>query len=205
MPRTYPTDDELRAQIEAATAEAFPVDEIEERIADGLRQHGRFSAAINADDLVIILRNLVYQVFAEQRVAGKDLGLVHNIPRMMVKIKDSRAEVAFIVHIHKPIIAFIKFKYALENDPHSNGQRLRLNHDSLEVEESTRRFDLKAKAALTAINVDHIARKEMNDFGAIICRTLPPQLEKRGIVGHLSTVHLRLVDDKLQILLEGEY
>lgn len=205
MPRIQPTDEELRAQIEAAAAEEYPVDQIEERIANDLRYHGRFSAAINSDELVIVLRNLVYQVFAEQRVAGMDVSLVHNVPRMVVKIKNGRANVAFIVHIHKPIVAFIKFRYVLENDPRSGGQRLRLNHDSLEIEQNTRRFDLKAKAALTAINIEHLARKEMSDLNHIICRTLPPQLERRGIFGTLSTVHLNLVDDRLQILLEGEF
>lgn len=203
MPQIRPTDDELRTQIEAVTNETTKP--IEERIASALRVQSYFHDAISSTDLAAILRSVVYTMFARQRVAGLDVGLVHNIPNMGVHIRRKEALVNFLVHIHKPIIAFLKFEYVLENDPNSSGRRIRLKQRSLKVVEHTRRFDFKAKAALAAINVEGIARSELDDPGAIIMKTLPQQLARHGLAGALTNIQLQLEDQSLWVKMKGNF
>ena len=160
MPRIEPTDEQLRAQIEAVTSAKYPSEQIEARIASALISDGRFESRLNGDELSAVLRKLVYTVFSKHTLAGQGVNLVHNIATMQVIMNESEARIGFIVHIHKPITAFLKFKYCLVNDPVSVSRRLRLKRDSLVVQEHTRRFDIKAKAALAAINV----RTEQNLF-----------------------------------------
>jgi hypothetical protein len=205
MPPTQPTDEQLRQQIETAAAEHFPVDKIEDRIAVSLLANGRFQDELTATELAIILRNMVYTMFAQHKVGGRDLHLIHNIPSMRVRINKGRAKVKFIVHIHKPIVAFIRFQYTLINDPVSIQSNLRVKQGSLIINQDTRRFDLKAKAALAAIDIESMARKELNDPAAVITATLPSQLKKRGAVGKFTDMRLSLVDHHLQVYLEGEF
>jgi hypothetical protein len=203
MPQLRPTDDELRTQIEAVTGDA--TEPIEERIATALRAQSYFHDAISPKDLAVILRGVVYTMFARQRVAGMDVGLVHNVPNMQVRIRRKQAHVNFLVHIHKPITAFLKFEYILQNDPNSNGRKIRLKDRSLKVAEHTRRFDIKAKAALAAINVRMIAHGELADPGAIILKTLPPQLERHGVAGALTSIQLQLEDKAMRVMLRGNF
>ena len=205
MPRIQPSDDQLRAQIEAATAEHYSAKSIEDRIASSLLDEGRFEDSLGAEELAIILRNVVYFLFAEHKIGGRNVGLVHNIPTMDVKIENSQAQIHFIVHIHKPIVAFIKFGYTLVNDPVGVARGLRVKRGSLSIEEHTRRFDLKAKAALAAINVESIARQELAKPSAVIVASLPPQLLKLGAKGLLTDVELALRDRYLDVCLEGEF
>jgi hypothetical protein len=205
MPRTQPSDEQLRGQVEAVQAEYFSTTKIEAKIAKALMNNGRFKDKIDSDELATILRNVVYAIFAEYKIGGREVGLLHNVPTMKVHINNSQAAVGFIVHIHKPIVAFLKFQYTLINDPVSVIPNLRVKSGSLTISEHTRRFDIKAKAALAAINVKNLAIEEMADPAAVIVETLPAQLERLGARGELKTVQLTLKDHYLEVFLEGEF
>ena len=206
MPDREPhIDDYLRQQIKATTAKLYSTAPVETRIAAALRQAGRFHEDISAGELQLIMRNVVYVLFAQQRVVGLDVGLVHNVAEMNVAIDDSEARIDFIVHIHKPIVAFLEFAYTLENASNGEEGRLSLKEGTLRVNERTRRLDIKAKAALAALNVRRIAQQELGDPAAIIVKTLPPQLRRQGIGGELTHVRLALQDCYLNVLLEGEF
>jgi hypothetical protein len=123
---------------------------------------------------------------------------------MEVEIEDEEAHVEFVVHIHKPIVVFIEFNYRLYNHPDDAEKRLCLDYESLQIKEKTRRFDVKAKAALTAMNVPKIARQEMSDMTEVIRRTLPDQLEKKGITGKLENIRLSLNEKTLCVYLRGK-
>ena len=94
------------------------------------------------------MRKIVYRLVDEQKVANVNVPIVHNISQMDVRITGSEAQVACEIHIHEPIIAFIRLKYTLENDPRSCGTRLRLKSNRVEVREITRPLDVGAKLAL---------------------------------------------------------
>jgi hypothetical protein len=178
---------------------------IEKRIAASLRDYGRFHEMIPAGDLAIIMESVVSTLFSEQKVGGFEVGIVHTVTAMEVHISAYEAHVCFLVRIHKPIVAAIKFSYTLINDPMSIRDRLCVKKGTLVIEEKTRRFDLKAKAALTAINVEHLTRQELSDLSGIILRTLPPQLETHGVEGVLSDIGLVLGEDVLEVCLKGEF
>lgn len=205
MTAHHSKDRELQAQIESAAASFFSTDGIEERIAHALLTDGEFYENIDAADLETILRNIVYVMFAQHTVAGRDIDILHNVPIMQVEIADEQAFVEFVVHIHKPIIVFIEFKYKLYNHPDENEKKLCLDEKSLRIEEKTRRFDVKAKAALTAMNIPKIARLEMADMTEVIRRTLPDQLAKKGVGGDLETIRLSLNHDTLCVYLKGNF
>lgn len=178
---------------------------IEQRIADSLRDSGRFHEPIEAEELAIILENVVSTLFSEQKVGGVNFGIAHSISGMEVYIVSGEASVCFLVRIHKPIVAAIKFSYILINDPVSITHKLVVKKGTLEIEERTRRFDLKAKAALTAINVEYMARQELSDLSGIILKTLPPQLRHHGVEGNLTSIGLVLTDSNLEVCLEGNF
>jgi hypothetical protein len=205
MARIQPTDEQLRAQIEAASARHYPARLIEERIATSLLENGRFHGYLSAKELALIMRNLVYAIFSQQRFGGRDVKLVHNIPSMKIAIKNHQADVSFLVHIHKPIVAFLTFSYSLLNDPISTGRNLRIKHGSLKTRQDTRRFDLKAKAVLAAIDIVGLAQRELADPAAIILSTLPQQLRKQGVWGKVRSIELFLHDQSLEVVLEGEF
>ncbi len=205
MKKTRPSDDQLRAQIEATSAEHYPSDAIEDRIATSLLETGRFHGWLNARDLADVLRNLVYTIFSHQQFGGRDINLVHNVPKMRVAIKKHQADVHFLVHIHRPIIAFLSFTYSLLNDPVAAGKNLRIKHGSLQVEQDTRRFDVKAKAVLAAVDIYALAQQQLADPAAIILSTLPPQLKKRGARGAVDKIDLFLHEKSLEVCLEGSF
>ncbi|HUS93774.1 MAG TPA: hypothetical protein VMZ24_01200 [Patescibacteria group bacterium] len=205
MARTQPTDENLRAQIEAASASHYPVTPIEDRIATSLVDSGSFHGFLNAKELALILRNLVYVIFSQQQIGGRGVKLIHNVPNMKIAIKNQQADVSFLVHIHKPIIAFISFSYSLLNDPVSAGRNLRMKHGSLKITQDTRRFDLKAKAALAAVDIDGLARRELADPAAIIVSTLPHQLQKRAVRGEVKSIELCLHEHYLEVGLKGKF
>jgi hypothetical protein len=205
MARIKPTDEQLRAQIEAAAARDHPAGQIEDSIAVSLLENGRFHGYLDAKELALILRNLVYAIFSQQYFGGREVKLVHNIPSMKIKIKNHQADVSFLVHIHKPIIAFLSFSYSLLNDPVSAGRNLRIKHGSLKIRQDTRRFDLKAKAALAAVDIDDLARRELADPAAIILSTLPQQLHRRGVRGEVKSIELFLHENNLEVALEGGF
>ncbi|MFZ0545477.1 MAG: hypothetical protein WAM60_08565 [Candidatus Promineifilaceae bacterium] len=180
-------------------------DTIEQRIAASLRDFGRFHEPIKAEELAIILEGVVSALFSEQRVAGVNVAITHSITNMEVCIINGEANICFVVRIHKPIVAVIHLSYCLINDPVSITNRLVVKKGTLEIMERTRRFDLKAKAALAAINVDYLVRQELSDLSGIIFRTLPPQLQTHGVDGTLSDIGLILTDTMLEVCLEGEF
>ncbi len=196
---------ELQAQIASTVKTVYSTSDIEGRIAQALLATGEFYENIEAVDLEIILRNIVYFIFARQTVAGRDIDILHNVPIMKIEIDGGQANVDFVVHIHKPIVVFIEFNYTLVNHPDDGEKRLCLKEDSLQIKEKTRRFDVKAKAALTAMNVPKIARQEMSDLTEVICRTLPGQLKKKGVTGKLENIRLSLNDHTLCVYLMGDF
>jgi hypothetical protein len=205
MARVQATDEQLRAQIEAASARHYPAGTFEDRIAAALLECGRFQGYMNAKELALIQRNLIYVIFSQHQFGGRDVKLVHNVPSMKITIKNHQADVSFLVHIHKPIIAFLTFSYSLLNDPISAGRNLRIKHGTLKTSQDTRRFDLKAKAALAAIDIDGLAQRELSDPAAIILSTLPQQLRKRGARGEVKSIELFLHEKTLEVCLEGEF
>ncbi len=198
-------EQELRSQIQAATEQLFSTADIEERIAKALLADGSFHENISAGDLEVILRNIVYVMFSRQKVAGREIGIIHNIPILNVEIDEGQANIDFVVHIHKPVIVFLEFEYALVNQSDEGNQSLCLKEGSLRIKESTRRFDVKAKAAMKAMNVPKIARQEMSDLNRVILKTLPDQLVKKGVSGDIDEINLNLNKNSLSIELKGNF
>ena len=178
MSRSKSKDSLLRSQLEAANRQNYSTQAIEEKIVKSLCQLGEFDEQIDAHDLAIIMRNIIYTMFGEFKLAGLELKLLHNVPTIKVGIQNGEARISCIVHIHKPIIAFLAFQYTIVNDAIDESRRLRLKRGSFLYKERTRRFDLKAKAALAAVNIKHLARKELQDLGQVIAKTLPVQMEQ---------------------------
>ncbi|GMQ77732.1 MAG: hypothetical protein BMS9Abin02_0220 [Anaerolineae bacterium] len=198
-------DGQLRSQIEAAAAKESSTESFEQRIATALCRDGRFQGPINAGELAIILRNVVYTLFSRHKFAGLDIHPVHNVPTMKVGIKNGQATIKYLVHLHKPVIAFLNFRYTLINDPVSVDRKIRLKRGSFKYEERTRRLDLKAKAALAAVNIKELAIRELQDVAHAILKTLPDQLEKQSVTGELERIELFLDEDILNIYLAGAF
>ncbi len=185
--------DKLRQQITQKVSEtAAP---FEERIAESLTRCGEFRGGLSSDQLAVVMRKVLYTLVGEQKVAGIDLPIVHNVSAMEVKIAKAEASVFAEIHVHSPIVAFIQFRYTLENDRRSPAKKLRLKGSSLDVKEMTRPLDLGAKAALAIMGVKHIALKELSDPNQLIRRTLPPQLARLGFRGVIERVDLELLDN----------
>lgn len=205
MPRIRSTDQQLRNQIRSAAADKYSTGQLEDKIAESLLSEGEFLGRLTARELALIMRNLVYTVFDQHKIGGRNIGLIHNVPSMKVAISDGQAKIYFVVHIHRPIVAFLEFNYALINDPVSISPTLRLKAGSLNINEHTRRFDLKAKAALAAIDIEGLARKELANPTSVICSTLPPQLKQRGATGIITCADLTLVDQHLEVCIKGAF
>ena len=205
MPLKKSTEEKLRRRFESDVARQYPVEPIEREIAASLLEQGRFEGRIGGEQLAIIFRHLVYAVFASQQFAGHDVSLVHKVPSMTVDIEDDQADVQFTVHIHRPIVAFLGFAYTLVNDPVSGSRKLRVTRGTLLIRKRTRRFDIKAKTALAAINVERLARKELANVNSVITTTLPLQLERHGLEGRIDNVELVLRGGLMHVCLEGEF
>ena len=191
----------LRAQIEANLDELYPVGGVDDRIIRGL-QVGEYHERINAEDFGVILRHVVHTIFTQKRVAGFDVGIVHNVAQMNVVIKNNAINIKFVVHVHKPIVAFLHFAYVLVNHPRQEGH-IALRKGSLKVNDKTRRFDLKAKTALKAMQTTKLARNELSDLSAVIQNTWPLHLQSIGHDGELTAVRLHVEGDVLCVYLEG--
>jgi hypothetical protein len=205
MSRSKSKDSLLRSQLEVANRQNYSTQAIEEKIAQSLCQQGEFCDQIDASDLAIIMRNIVYTMFGEFKLSGLELKLLHNVPSVKVAIKNGEARMGYTVHIHKPITAFLSFQYAIVNDAIDDSRKLRLKRGSFLYKERTRRFDLKAKAALAAVNIKQLARKELQDLGQVIAKTLPAQMDQYGVSGDLKRVELHLDGQKLNIRLQGDF
>jgi hypothetical protein len=195
---------QLRRQIHDHIAQ--PVASIEQKIAAALLEGGEFHAYLNDAELGIIMRKVLYTLVDEQKVAGLSVPIVHNVSEMRVKLDNCEATIECETHIHAPITAFIRFKYILENDRRAPGRKLHLKNNSLEVKETTKAFDLAAKAILRVIGVRDVTNRELSDPNAVILRTLPPQLEQHGFAGKLKQVDLELMDDctlRVHLLADG--
>ena len=203
MPGKRSIDSQLRSQIEAAAATEYSTEPIESRIAAALCRNGTFRGEIGADDLAAILRNVVYSLFSRYEFAGRQFRPLHNVASMKVDIRSSEAAISYLVHIHKPIAAFLTFRYVLVNDQLAVGRKIRLKRGSLRYMERTRRLDLKAKAALAAINIKSMAIDELRDVTQAIFKTLPDQLEKQSVRGNLQRIELSLDGERLNVFLEG--
>ncbi len=190
-----PTRNELiRQQIEKHIGD--PTIPIEQKIATSLQELGEFQGKLTSDDLAVIMKNILYKLVEQQRFAGVEVPITHNVSEMSVKIARREAHIVCEMHVHHPIIAFIRFTYTLENDGKAKtGKRLRLKNNNLEVKEVTRPFDIGAKTALKILGVRGIALRELSDPNDVIRRTLPEQLEKQGFKGKLDGIMLELMDD----------
>ncbi len=162
---------------------------VEQHIADTLRACGAFEGDLTSRDLEPILKNVVFTLVDEQRFAGIDVPITHNVSQMQVEIVAQQANVFCEVHVHAPIVAFLQFTYTLENHPKVSG-KLRLKGGDVVVKENTRSLDFAAKAALRILNVRAIARRELSEPNEIIRRTLPVQLERAGIKAKLDRIEL---------------
>jgi len=189
---------QLRQQI--AQDVAGPAAPFEEKIAGLLKQSGEFRGHLTGDQLSVIMRKVLFTLVAEQRVAGFDVPIVHNVSVMDVSIAGREAKVFAEVHIHRPIRAFIQFRYCLENDGENPNKRLHLKDNRVEVREITHPFDFGAKAALGIMGVRHIALKELSNPNAVIQRTLPLQLKPLGFQGRLTCVELELTDEDTMLV-----
>lgn len=195
MPRRK---DDLQQQI--AGQMAVPTSEIELRIAEALLIGGRFSGELSSEELAPILSNVLYTLVQQQKVAGLDVPVVHNVNRMEVEIVKAQAHVLCELHLHAPIRAFIRFEYTLINDPH-NRRNLCLKDGELRVKETTGRFDLAARAALRVMGVRQMAMHELRDPGDVIRRTLPYRLRQHGFETSLSDISLSLTQSSLSVQL----
>ncbi|MFN8448118.1 MAG: hypothetical protein U0521_05905 [Anaerolineae bacterium] len=194
---------QLRQQINESLSE--PILGIEHRIADSLAAEGEFHSEIDDDELGLILRKVIYRIVDEQKVANVSVPILHNITQMDARIHASGALVECEVHVHEPIIAFIRLKYALENDPASCGTRLRLKDDRLEVREITRPLDVGAKLALKMLRIENIVRHELSDPNGLIKRMLYQPLEQYGYTGVVHDVELEFNGtNSLRVYITGE-
>ena len=110
-------DEFVRQQIELTTARYYSTLPVEQRIAAALTQYGEFDEILTVEEFELVLRGIIYWSFAQQTFAGVNVGMVHNVVTMDIEIENFEAHIRCVVHIHKPIIAFIEFDYTLENDP----------------------------------------------------------------------------------------
>lgn len=194
---------QLRQQINESLTE--PILALEHEIAEALAADGEFHAEIDDADLALILRKIIYRLVDEQKVGSVSVPIVHNISQIDARINGSAAVIACEVHVHEPIIAFIRLKYALENDPNSRGTRLRLKDNRLEVREITRPLDVAAKLALKMLRVEHIIRQELSDPNGLIKRMLYQPLEEYGYTGAVHDVELAFNGDRsLRVFITGE-
>lgn len=198
-------DEFVREQIELTTARFFSTTSVEQRIAAALTRDGEFDEILNVEEFELVLRGIIYWSFAQQTFAGVNVGMVHNVVTMDIEFDDLEAHVRCVVHIHKPIIAFIEFDYTLENDPDSVRESIRLKADTLNIETKTRKLDVKAKTALAAMNVRKITMQQMSDLTEVIGNTLPPQLQAQGVDGRLEEVEIQLHEDGLRVRLYGTF
>lgn len=201
MSATQPDIPLLRAQIEANLDERYPVGGVDDRIIRGLHK-GEYHERINADDFGIVLRHIVHTIFSQKRVAGFDVGIIHNVAKMNVTIANNEIDIAFVVHVHKPIVAFLNFAYVLVNDPKKESH-IALKKGTLKVENKTRRFDIKAKTALTAMQTTRLAQSELSDLSVVIETTWPLHLRTLGHDGELTAVRLHIENDVLCVFLQG--
>ena len=197
MPRTKKRD--LQRRISQAIRERNPTDTIEKHIADCLLEQGQCAIRIEIDDLLPIFTKIAYVMIGQQKIAGLDVPVVRNVIRMNITVAQCEAKVDCEVHIHSPIVAFIGFKYTLVND--GNGG-LRLKNNKVKISQKTRRFDIFAKTALAALNVEKLARRELNHLDEVIRNTLPEQLEQHGYSGGIADIVMELMpDDTLQTIM----
>jgi hypothetical protein len=199
------SDELLRQQIQSAAATEYSTLSVEQRIAASLTQNGAFDEILDVEEFESVLRGIIFWSFAHQTFAGVNVGMVHNVVTMDIEFDDLEAHVRCVVHIHKPIIAFIEFDYTLENDPDSVGDSIRLKEGTLNVETKTRKLDVKAKTALAAMNVRKITMQQMSDLTEVIASTLPPQLQAKGVDGRLEDVEIQLLEEGLHVRLYGTF
>jgi len=197
--------DQLRTQIEAAASQQYPIEAVELMITASLLEQGRFRGHLNEQELTNVIRNVVYSRFSNQRIKGRDVTLVHNIASIRVQLSDEEVHVSFLVHIHSPIIAFLRFRYVLVDDITAGCKKVTLKRGSLSIRKDTRRFDIKAKAALAAIDIEAITRDELTDLGGILKGSLLDQMKCIGITGEISMIELSLGEGCLDVYLEGDF
>ncbi len=194
---------QLRQQINRSLTE--PILGIEQRIADLLDADGEFHSDIDSAELSLVLRKIIYRLVDEQKVANVSVPIVHNITQMDARIVGGEAQVACEIHVHEPIVAFIRLKYTLENDPRSCGTRLRLKGNRIEIREITRPLDVGAKLALKMLRLEQIVRHELSDPNKLLKRMLPQPLEQLGFDGAVRDVELEFNGgDTLRVYITGQ-
>src|SRR5664279_2751251 len=170
---------DLRQQINASVTE--PILYFEQKIADSLNAQGVFTANVDGDELGLILRKVIYNIVDEQKLGHVQVPVLHSVSQVDARIGQGEAAIFCEIRIHQPIVAFIRMKYTLENDPRFAHTRLRLK--KLHVQESTRPLDVAAKVALKVMRVESVIRHELSDPNGLIKRQLPVPLRHRGFDG----------------------
>ncbi len=187
-------DQVLRKQISEAFRRSS--EDIDREVAQALATSGEFRHSFNSQQLAVVFANILHTLVDLQKFAGVSVPLIHNVASIEVETRYPRISASAVLHIHSPIKAFIIIDYALINDPHNIGN-LTLARRSLCVEEKTSRFDLVAKAALNAINIEGLVERELKDVSHIIRQTLPHRLSSYGFSGQIGKVQLEFTPDNL--------
>ncbi len=189
----------LRKQIAETFRKAS--EDLDRQVAQAFAQQGEFQYHFTDEELSVVFANIFHTLVELHRFAGMTVPLTHNVTAMEVEVRPPRLSVRSILHIHSPIRAFIAADYDLMNHPAIPGI-LVLRKGSLKVQEKTARFDLVARAALRAIDVEGLIASELQDPAEVIRRTLPHRLRSYGFAGQISTVRLEVTPDgRLQTLL----
>ncbi len=174
---------------------------IDRQVAQSLLTTQRYEAHFTSEDLSVVFANILHTLVELQKFAGLSVPMTHNVAEMKVTIRHPRLAARTILHIHNPIQAFITISYELVNSPEEPGT-LALVEGSVRVKHTTKRFDLVARAALSAMDVAGLIEAELNDPAQVIRKTLAYRLKTYGFRGEIQQVKLEITQDqRLQTLL----
>ncbi len=175
---------------------------IDREVAEAFLAANRYESHFTSEDLTVVFANIFYTLVELQRFAGLSVPVTHNVAQMQVTIRHPHLSARSILHIHHPIQAFIELSYKLTNVPDRPGA-LALVRDSVRVKQTTRRFDLVAKAMLSAMDVAGLIESELNDPAQVIRKTLAHRLKTYGFAGEIRQVELEITPEhRLRALLK---
>ncbi len=186
------TDNILRQQISEAFRRSS--EQIDREVAEALTQNHQFVHSFSSQELAVVFANIFHTLIDLQKFAGVTVPLIHNVASIGVEVRYPRITTSTLLHIHSPIRAFIEVGYSLSNDFERPGN-LALIRRSLLVQEKTARFDLLARSALAAINIEGLVERELRDVAKVIRLTLPHRLRLYGFAGTIDNVQLEVTPD----------
>ncbi len=186
------TDSILRQQISEAFRKSSQ--QIDREVAEALTRNHHYVYSFDSQQLAVVFANIFHTLIDLQKFAGLTVPLTHNVASIGVEVRYPRITTSTLLHIHSPIRAFIEIGYSLSNDFERPGN-LALIRRSLSVQEKTARFDLLARSALAAINIEGLIERELRDPAEVIRLTLPHRLRLYGFAGTIQKVHLEVTPD----------